>query len=118
MVAQPIQPVNDELCNRLPPSNHDSKSLKRRDKRTGCVRRPATTSVVLYPLPVTQMTVGSSRGITPRLIRSIAAATVVPPAGSVKIPSVSASSRIPSMICSSETATPAPPVDRTLRTTW
>jgi len=38
------------------------------------------------------------------------AASVVPPAGSVKIPSVSASSWMAPMIASSLTAAPAPPV--------
>ena len=44
--------------------------------------------------------------------RSVAA-SVVPPAGSVKMPSVSASSWIASRICLSLTAAPVPPVERT-----
>ena len=48
-----------------------------------------------------QMTIDSSRGIAPRSISCCVAATVTPPAGSVKMPSVSASSWMPSMISSS-----------------
>ncbi len=54
----------------------------------------------------------------PRSISFFVAATVTPPAGSVKMPSVSASSWMPAMISSSVTIAPPPPVWRTARSTW
>ena len=56
-----------------------------------------------------QITMGSSRGIRPASMSFLAAATVTPPAVSVKIPSVRASSCIPSMISSSVACSPWPP---------
>jgi len=54
-------------------------------------------------------TIDSSRGIRPCSISLIAHASVVPPAGSVKIPSVRASSLIASTISSSLALSPQPP---------
>ena len=56
-----------------------------------------------------QSTIDSSRGMTPRSISFLAAATVTPPAVSVKMPSVRASSSIPSTISSSVACSPEPP---------
>ena len=52
----------------------------------------------------------SSRGIRPCSMSFFVTATSVPPAGSVKMPSVEASSRMPSRISSSVTFSPHPPV--------
>src|SRR5687767_6270177 len=55
-------------------------------------------SGVLSPLPVMQITMDSLRGMTPLSMSFLVVATVTPPAVSVKMPSVRASSSIPSMI--------------------
>ena len=60
--------------------------------------RPSWASSVLSPLPVMQTTIDSSFGIRPDWISLIVAASVVPPAGSVQMPSVLASSLIASTI--------------------
>src|SRR5437867_4520722 len=65
-------------------------------------------SGVFRPLPVMDSTIDSSRGMTPRSMSFLAAATVTPPAVSVKMPSVRARSSIPSMISSSVASSPAP----------
>ena len=53
-----------------------------------------------------QITMDSSRGMTPVSISFWVAATVTPPAVSAKMPSVRASSSIPSMISSSVACSP------------
>jgi len=55
------------------------------------------------------MTIDSSFGMRPDSISLIAAASVVPPAGSVQMPSVFASSLIASMISRSVALSPHPP---------
>src|SRR4029077_539623 len=72
-------------------------------------RRSCSESGVFRPLPVTQITIDSSRGMTPRSINFLVAATVTPPAVSVKIPSVRAGRSIPSTISSSVACSPEPP---------
>src|SRR6185369_13725663 len=69
----------------------------------------AIGSSVLSPLPVMQTTVVSSGLMAPDRINLIAAASVTPPAVSVKIPSVSASVRIAATISSSVDACAVPP---------
>jgi hypothetical protein len=64
-------------------------------------------------LPVTLMTIDSSRGMRPCWISFFVTATVVPPAGSVKMPSVRARSWMPSTISASVTDSPQPPDSRT-----
>src|SRR5205814_668703 len=73
---------------------------------------PSSASWVLSPLPVMQTTVGSPRPMRPSATRRRHAATVTPPAVSVKMPSVAASSRIASRISSSLTAAAPPPEAR------
>ena len=62
---------------------------------------------------MTLTTIDSFRGILPWSISFFVTATVVPPAGSVKMPSVRASSRMASTISASVTASPQPPDSRT-----
>src|SRR2546422_3326571 len=68
--------------------------------------RSYSASGGLSPLPVMQMTIDSSRGITPCSISFFVVATVTPPAVSVKIPSVRASSSMPSTISASVACSP------------
>src|SRR6185295_2729248 len=68
-----------------------SKSDSLRPIVTGGSTRSRMTSAVLYPLPVMQTTTDSFGLITPRWISVLVTASVVPPAGSVKMPSVQAS---------------------------
>ncbi len=58
---------------------------------------------------------GSSRGMRPDSISWIVQASVVPPAGSVKIPSVRASRSIASRISASVADAAKPPESRTTR---
>ena len=73
----------------------------------------ATTSCVLYPFPVMNATVVSQGLICPDSARRFRAVMTTPPAGSVNIPSFSASSLMPDAISSSETAH-APPLDSSM----
>jgi len=66
---------------------------------------------VFSPCPVMQSTTDSFAGILPVAMSFFAQATVTPPAVSEKMPSVSASSRMPSMISSSEASSHEPPLD-------
>ncbi len=84
----------------------------------GATREPIVSAAVLYPLPVMHTTTDSFEGMTPERTSWIAPASVAPPAGSVKTPSVSASSSMACRISSSLEATPVPPVAFTVRTTW
>ena len=71
---------------------------------------PTSGSCVFIPLPVMQMTTGpSSLPIWPPAISLSAAPSVTPPAVSVKIPSVSASSRMAATISSSFGLAAQPP---------
>src|SRR5713101_1763358 len=72
-------------------------------------RRSLSASGVLRPLPVMQMTIDSVLWMTPVSMSFRVAATVTPPAVSVKMPSVRASKSIPSTISSSVTCAPKPP---------
>ena len=65
-----------------------------------------------------QTTIDSSRGIDPFSISLIAHASVVPPAGSVKMPSVWAISWTASRISLSVAIAPDPPLARTALSTW
>ena len=65
-----------------------------------------------------QTTTDSFGLMTPRLMSTRVAASVVPPAGSVKMPSVAASSSMALRISSSLTIAPLPPVSLTTFTTW
>ena len=56
-----------------------------------------------------QITTDSPRGMTPVSISFLVAATVTPPAVSVKMPSVRASSSIASTISASVACSPKPP---------
>ena len=76
------------------------------------------TWAVLYPLPVMQTTMDSSFGIAPAFSRLMVAARVVPPAGSVKMPSVRASRAMASRISASVARAPVPPLPRTVWSTW
>src|SRR5437667_7310046 len=76
---------------------------------TWASRRPWSASGVLMPLPVMQMTIDSVLWMTPVSMSFRVAATVTPPAVSVKMPSVRASTSIPSTISSSATCAPKPP---------
>src|SRR5437870_6841505 len=76
---------------------------------TWASRRPWSASGVLRPLPVMQMTIDSVLWMTPVSMSFRVAATVTPPAVSVKMPSVRASTSIPSTISSSATCAPKPP---------
>ncbi len=62
-------------------------------------------------------TTGSSGGIAPLLMSATAPASVAPPAGSVKMPSVSASSVTDCRISSSLTIVAVPPVSRSVCST-
>ena len=78
----------------------------------GAPQCAATASAVFSPWPVMQRTTLSSGPILPLSTSFFAQATVTPPAVSAKIPSVSASSLMPSMISSSEASSAEPPVSR------
>ena len=65
-----------------------------------------------------QTTIDSSRGMRPCSISFFVTAIVVPPAGSVKMPSVSASRWMPSRISSSVTISAQPPVSFSTSITW
>ena len=65
-----------------------------------------------------QTTIDSSRGMRPCSISFFVTARVVPPAGSVKMPSVDASSSIAESSSSSVTISPQPPVARSVSSTW
>src|SRR4029079_4891780 len=72
----------------------------------------ATASNVLSPSPVLSTTVSASGSRRPSASSFFSVATVTPPAVSAKMPSVCASSWIPSTISSSDTSSIAPPVRR------
>ena len=77
----------------------------------------AIASRVFRPMPVLMTTVslvGSSR---PDSTSFLSVPTVVPPAVSVKIPSVRASSRMPARTSSSLTSSTAPPLRRQMSRT-
>src|SRR3989449_4943321 len=76
---------------------------------TWASRRPWSASGVLRPLPVMQMTIDSVLWMTPVSMSFRVAATVTPPAVSVKMPSVRASKSIPSTISSSVMCAQKPP---------
>ena len=78
----------------------------------GSPHLPMTASCVFRPCPVMQSTADSFAGILPLAISFFAQATVTPPAVSAKMPSVSASKRMPSMISSSEASSHEPPEGR------
>src|SRR5207248_2407845 len=61
-----------------------------------CPSRTSKSSVVLRPLPVMQITTVSSRRMRPLATSSASPATTTPPAGSLRMPSVCASSAIAS----------------------
>src|SRR4051812_24301019 len=71
-----------------------------------------TASSVLRPSPVMTSTTRSPGPMSPRSASFASVAVVVPPAVSVKMPVVSASSRMPALISSSSTASIAPPLAR------
>ena len=71
-----------------------------------------TASSVFSPMPVLMTTVSSEGSSSPFSTSLRVTATVVPPAVSVKMPSVRASSRMPSRTCSSLTSSTAPPLRR------
>src|SRR5947209_6420016 len=73
---------------------------------------PRATSSVFSPSPVMYATTRSSGSITPRAASFASTATVTPPAVSVKIPVVRASSLTASRMSSSLTASIVPPVRR------
>src|SRR3990172_5759679 len=68
----------------------------------------ATASCVFSPAPVMNATTSSSGSTRPPSTRRFRPATVTPPAVSAKMPSVSASRRMPATSSSSLTAAPAP----------
>src|SRR5438094_6972 len=72
----------------------------------------AMASVVFRPLPVMQTTVVSSGLMRPCAISFWVTPAVTPPAVSVKIPSVSASSLMATTISGSETSSAQPPESR------
>src|SRR4051812_37411019 len=71
---------------------------------------PRTASSVLRPSPVMTSTTVSSRPMSPRSASLASVAVVTPPAVSVKMPVVSASSRMPARISSSVTLSMPPPL--------
>src|SRR5665213_2012989 len=79
---------------------------------TDSSNRPSSASVVFKPFPVMQTTVVSSEEIRPCAYSRAVTAVVTPPAVSVKMPSVSASSCIPATISTSETSSAQPPDSR------
>ena len=84
----------------------DRRSVSSNSRRLGLITRgsphlPTIASCVLRPWPVMQRTALSSRGILPVSISFFAQATVTPPAVSAKMPSHSASRRMPSTTSSS-----------------
>src|SRR5687768_5706153 len=82
----------------------------------GSIASPAgrltMASSVFSPLPVMTATTSSSGPTTPRATAACSAATVTPPAVSVRIPSVSASSRIAAIVTASSTPSMLPPLVR------
>ena len=78
---------------------------------------PATASSVFRPSPVLKMTVSASGSSWPVVEQLAQHATVTRPAVSPKIPSVRASSRIPSTTSASVTSSTAPPVRRNTSST-
>lgn len=78
----------------------------------------STASSVLSPSPVMSRTVSASGSILPASMSFLAVATVTPPAVSAKMPSVRASSRMPSTTSSSVTSSIAPPVRLTTSSTY
>src|SRR5438132_1548460 len=87
-----------------------------RGAMTGAARNTgATASIVFRPFPVMHSTTSSSAENRPSPASARAAATVTPPAVSVKIPTASASSRIPATNSASETAATQPPDSRIAR---
>jgi len=76
-----------------------------------------TASRVFKPSPVISRTVSASGSILPFSMSFLAVATVTPPAVSAKMPSVRASSRMPSTTSSSVTSSIAPLVLRTTSST-
>jgi len=79
--------------------------------------RSLTASRVFRPMPVLITTVSSSGSSCPVSTSLRSTPTVVPPAVSVKMPSVRASSRIPSRTSSSPMSSTAPPVRRQMSST-
>src|SRR5205085_767105 len=73
---------------------------------------PRTASSVFRPSPVITSTTRSSGSMSPRCASFASTAVVTPPAVSVKMPVVSASSEIPARISSSLTLSTEPPVRR------
>src|SRR6266542_5169425 len=80
--------------------------------------RSATASSVFSPSPELMITVSASGSSAPVPTSFLRLATVVPPAVSVKMPSVRASSWMPSTTCSSVTSSTTPPVRRTTSRTY
>src|SRR5262245_42767687 len=76
----------------------------------GAGRCPGTASSALRPWPVRTSTTSSPRSMRPCSISLRAAATTTPPAGSVKTPSVRASSAIASTISASVASSAQPPL--------
>ena len=77
----------------------------------------ATASRVFRPMPVLMTTVSSEVSSWPVSTSFFSTPTVVPPAVSVKMPSVRASSRMPSRTASSSMSSTAPPVSRQMSST-
>src|SRR5215472_8754191 len=84
----------------------------------GARAMPATASSVFRPSPELMMTVSASGSSRPEASSFLSTPTTTPPAVSAKIPSVAASRPIASTISSSDTSAIAPPVRRTVSSTY